>query len=101
MNILAEQGTRIGIGKTVVRAEVRLGPVWHKDVRVEAVGSDGKGGIWKAKLSLVKQLSQGVYLYEAAITEQADIMRANVNVRVMPVSPDFCSDFEMELASWG
>ncbi|MBO9599766.1 MAG: alpha-glucan family phosphorylase, partial [Cohnella sp.] len=91
-----------GLHKTAIRAVIHLGPIWHKDVRVEAVGSDGRQGIWKAKLEQVRQQAKGLYVYEGASPDIAiDIRKANVNVRVTPISPDFANDFELELSAWG
>ena len=90
------------MNKTSFRAEIQLGAIWHKDVRVEAVGSDGRCGIWKVKLEPVQQLAKGLYVYEGASPDVTiNIWDANVNVRVMPLSPDFTTDFEMELGAWG
>ncbi|MFB9327114.1 alpha-glucan family phosphorylase [Paenibacillus aurantiacus] len=102
VEILADHSSRIGLAKTAFRAEIGLGAIWHKDVRVEAVGSDGKQGIWKAKLEQVQQQAKGLYVYEGVSPDiPIHIWRTNVNVRVTPISPDFASDFEMELAAWG
>ncbi|GLX67541.1 alpha-glucan family phosphorylase [Paenibacillus glycanilyticus] len=85
------------------RAVIQLGAVWHQDVRVEAVGSDGHRGIWKVVLEPVQQLDKGLYVYEGASSDIPvhDIWQANPNVRVTPVSPDFANDHEMEMATWG
>mgnify|MGYP001195773958 CR=1 FL=1 len=102
VEILDNHSSRIGLNKTAFIAKIDLGPIWHKDVRVEAVGSDGRRGIWRAKLELVQQLSKGLYVYEGVSPEiPIDVWRSNVNVRVTPISPDFANDFEMELATWG
>ncbi|SEN99508.1 alpha-glucan family phosphorylase [Paenibacillus sp. OV219] len=93
---------RIGLHKTTFRTEIELGPIWHKDVRVEAVGSDGREGIWKVKLEPVQQSSKGKFVYEGATFDTSiNFWKANVNVRVTPISPDFESNFELELAAWG
>ncbi|GMK39169.1 alpha-glucan phosphorylase [Paenibacillus sp. CCS19] len=102
VEILDNHSSRIGLNKTAFIAKIDLGPIWHKDVRVEAVGSDGRRGIWRAKMELVQQLSKGLYVYEGVSPEiPIDVWRSNVNVRVTPISPDFANDFEMELAAWG
>lgn len=102
VEILDNHSTRIGLNKTAIRVEVKLDAIWYKDVRVEAVGSDGRRGIWKAKLDQVQQLAKGLYVYEGVSPDiPIDIWRDNVNVRVTPISPDFANDFEMELAAWG
>lgn len=86
----------------VIRAKVKLGPIWHNDVQVEAVGSDGVGGIWRRKLQLAAELGDGTYRYEQAFgQDMACWRRSNANVRVIPISPDFTSDFELELTRWG
>ncbi len=102
MEILDGPSGRTGMHKSAIRAVIRLGAIWHKDVRVEAVGSDGRQGIWKAKLEPVQQQDKGVYVYEGASPDiPIEFWKANVNVRVTPISPDFANDFEMELAAWG
>ncbi|MBL0386207.1 alpha-glucan family phosphorylase [Tumebacillus sp. ITR2] len=90
-----EDGTR-------VQACIRLGRIWHADVRVEAVGSDGHGGIWKQELRPVTENAGGKYLFECDYPNRIEVWRkANANIRVVPISPDFCNDFELELTSWG
>lgn len=102
VDILADHSGRIGLHKTAFRAEIVLDAIWHRDVRVEAVGSDGQRGIWKVKLEPVQQEGRGVYIYEGSSFDRSiNFLKANVNVRVTPISPDFANDFEMELASWG
>ncbi|WP_219838866.1 alpha-glucan family phosphorylase [Paenibacillus sp. R14(2021)] len=102
VDILAGPCSRIGLNKTAFRVEIQLGAIRHKDVRVEAVGSDGHQGIWKVKLDPVQQQVMGLYVYEGAYPDVSiDFWKANVNVRVTPISPDFANDFEMELAAWG
>lgn len=102
VEILADHSSRIGLSKTAIRAEIGLGAIRHKDVRVEAVGSDGKRGIWKARLEPVQQQAKGLYIYEGVSPDvPISIWKANVNVRVTPISPDFESDFELELSAWG
>ncbi len=101
-DILADNSSRIGLNKTAFRAEVQLGAIWHRDVRVEAVGSDGRRGIWKVKLEPVQQQAKGLYVFEGPSPNiSINVWKANVNVRVTPISPDFANDFEMELAAWG
>lgn len=102
VDILADPSSRIGLSKTAIRTEIQLGEIWNKDVLVEAVGSDGASGIWKAKLEPVQQLAKGRYVYEGVVPDiPISIWKANMNVRVTPISPDFENDFEMELAAWG
>lgn len=102
VEIVGGPGGRIGLNKTAFRAVIQLGSIWYKDVRVEAVGSDGHHGIWKAKLEPVQQQERGAYVYEGASPDLAiDVWKAHVNVRITPISPDFANDFEMELSAWG
>lgn len=102
IEILDGPSGRIGLNRTAFRAEIHLGAIWHKDVLVEAVGSDGRQGIWKAKLEPVRQQAKGLSVYEGTSPDVSiDIWKANVNVRVTPISPDFANDFELELAAWG
>ncbi|MFC0212240.1 alpha-glucan family phosphorylase [Paenibacillus chartarius] len=96
------QATKIGLTKTLIQAKVHLGPIWVKDVCVEAVGSDGKGGIRKVELAKKKELDKGLYVYEGELLESIDALwKSTANVRVTPISRDFSHDFEMELAAWG
>ncbi|GMK47866.1 alpha-glucan phosphorylase [Paenibacillus glycanilyticus] len=101
VNIQEDNGSRNGLKK--FRAEIQLGTIWRGDVRVEAVGSDGHRGIWKVKLEPVQQQEKGLYVFEGASEDipTDNIWKADVNVRVTPISPDFANEFELELAAWG
>ncbi|WP_201006064.1 alpha-glucan family phosphorylase [Paenibacillus glycanilyticus] len=101
VNIQEDNGSRNGLKK--FRAEIQLGTIWRGDVRVEAVGSDGRRGIWKVKLEPVQQQEKGLYVFEGASADipTDNIWKADVNVRVTPISPDFANEFELELAAWG
>lgn len=89
-------------GARRISSSIRLGPVWRNDVRVEVVGSDGNGGVWQIELSSLQETSPGEWLYEGLYHGERDAWyRANPNVRVIPISKDFSSDFEMELSRWG
>lgn len=102
LHISSSQVTKIGLTKTLIQANIQLGPIWEKDICVEAVGSDGDGGIWKVKLAKTKEPDKGLYVYEATILDTIDALwKSTANVRVTPVSSDFSHDFEMELAAWG
>jgi len=93
--------TKIGLTMVRFEADIRLGPIWHKDVKVEAVGP-GKKGIWKSELALVKTLEDGMYRYEGSLFLNTDALwLSQINVRIVPVSRDFSSDFELELSAWG
>ncbi|MFC4767614.1 alpha-glucan family phosphorylase [Effusibacillus consociatus] len=86
----------------MVQAVIHLGPVWNKDVRVEAVGSNGYGGLWKQQLDYAYEIGRGIHLFQAVYGGTAEEwIRSNANVRVFPVSPEFADDFEMELVAWG
>ncbi|MEW9671761.1 alpha-glucan family phosphorylase [Ammoniphilus sp. 3BR4] len=87
---------------SAVHCKVRLGPIWHKDVRVEAVGHNGTNGLWRKELQMVKELDQGYYLYAGSFNGAIeDWNQAGANIRVLPISQDFSHDFEMELVKWG
>ncbi|CAM3275376.1 alpha-glucan family phosphorylase [Paenibacillus lupini] len=103
VDIIEDNSCRIGLNKKAFRAEIELGAIWHKDVLVEAVGSDGHRGLWKVTLKAIKQQTKGLYIYEGTSSDIPvdNIWKADVNVRVTPISPDFASDFELELAAWG
>ncbi|MCF2937694.1 alpha-glucan family phosphorylase [Paenibacillus alkaliterrae] len=101
-NTFSTQGTRIGFTETFFQVHVHLGPIWEKDIRLEVVGSDGKDGIWKVKLKLAEKLENNLYRYEGSLCDKHDaLLHSNANVRVIPVSPEFNNDFEMELTAWG
>lgn len=101
VDIQEDNGSRNGTKK--FSAEIQLGTIWRGDVRVEAVGSDGHRGIWKVKLEPVQQQEKGLYVFEGASADipTDNIWKADVNVRVTPISPDFANEFELELAAWG
>lgn len=102
LQITSSQVTKIGLTKTSIQAHIQLGPIWEKDVLVEAVGSDGDGGIWKVKLNKTKEPEKGLYVYEATVLDTIDALwKSTANVRVTPVSADFSHNFEMELSVWG
>jgi len=86
-----------------IQCKVRLGDIWHRDVSVEAVGSlGGERGLWKRGLQMVKELEPGLYLYTGAFSGSIDDWYGyHANVRVMPISPDFVNDYELELVKWG
>lgn len=85
-----------------IYCKIHLGAIWHKDVSVEAVGSyDGKG-LWKHELQWVKELDQGLSLFVGNYAgTKEDWLKAHANIRVLPISPDFANDFELELVKWG
>jgi starch phosphorylase len=85
-----------------VHCRVRLDAIWNGDVKVEQVGSNGQKGIWARELKVVKELERGVYLYAGTFAGTQDEWHGqHVNVRIVPISPDFANDFEMELVTWG
>lgn len=84
-----------------VLVEVYLGPIWARDVRVEAVGSNGIGGIWRNNLEFTAELRPGVYLYRGSfLGVRDDWKRSGANVRVFPIGDNFASEFELELSTW-
>lgn len=101
-NAYSTQGTRIGFTETFFQVLIDLGPIWEKDVRVEVVGSDGNGGIWKVRLKAAEKLESGLYRYEGSCCDKHDaFLHSNANIRVVPISSEFVNDFEMELSAWG
>lgn len=85
-----------------VEAVVQLGGIWYRDVRVEAVGSNGQGGIWHLNLDFVGQTAEGLFRYEGDYSGSLDTwQQEHANIRVYPVSEDFAHDFELELVTWG
>lgn len=84
-----------------VQVTVELGPIWENDLRVEVVGLDGLGGIWREELHRTQVLGIGIAVYEAVMPFTIERWRQmNANVRVFPISPDFAHDFELELSTW-
>jgi len=88
---------------TLVIAEIDLGSVWHKDVRVEAVASNlEESGIWKVSLEHQAELRPGVHQYRGVFPGTEEAWRlSGANVRVFPVSANFSAEFELELTTWG
>ncbi len=91
-----------GKNNLLVKSRIQLGEIWYQDIKVEAVGSNGYGGIWKYELHLSNTLDSGIYEY---VTEYPDSLEkwncSDPNIRVFPISPDFTNDFELELTRWG
>ncbi len=95
----AEQGEQT---KLLVQCRLRLGPIWHQDVLVQAVGSNGQGGIWSLDLTMQQRDATGIYLYSGIFAPGLKVWQhANPNVRVVPVSTEFAHTFELELSCWG
>lgn len=84
-----------------IHCKIRLGAIWHKDVLVEAVGSLHGKGVWKREFQWVKELDQGLSLYVGTFAgTKEEWHRAHANIRVLPISPDFANDYELELVKW-
>lgn len=87
---------------TRVLATVQLGDIWDHDICVQAVGSDGRGGVWRINLELEQTLGGGRYLYQGGYAgSPVQWQQEHANIRVFPVSADFTHDFELELVTWG
>jgi glycogen phosphorylase len=87
---------------STVKVVVDLGAIWKRDVQVEAVGSNGKGGIWRNELHYVQSTAVGKHLFVGSFGGGwEDWIQADSNVRVIPISPDFEHDLELELSTWG
>ncbi|RKD22961.1 alpha-glucan phosphorylase [Ammoniphilus oxalaticus] len=86
-----------------VRCQVHLGEIWRKDVSVEAVGSLGwDRGVWTEGLQFAEEVGPGVYSYTGVFSGSVEEwFEQHANIRVMPISPDFVNDYELELATWG
>lgn len=85
-----------------IQSRIRLGPIWHGDVLVEFVYPDGLGEIRREKLELKGLFSPGVHIYKGRFPfGSGSSLKSEANIRVVPVSPDFANDFELELTTWG
>ncbi|HJV46291.1 MAG TPA: alpha-glucan family phosphorylase, partial [Bacillota bacterium] len=92
----------LGTTGSTIYVTVNLGAIWYKDVQVEAVGSNGKNGVWRIELQYLHSTCDGDYVfagYYAGTYKEWE--ESNANVRVVPVSPDFQHEFELELSTWG
>ncbi|OPX86281.1 MAG: Glycogen phosphorylase [Pelotomaculum sp. PtaB.Bin104] len=84
-----------------VQSSIRLGPVWHKDVLVELVGQNNLGGIWRERLEHSGLNPAGVHIYRGKLPGDLEkTPQADIRIRIVPISPNFVSEFEMELATW-
>ncbi|OPX88719.1 MAG: Maltodextrin phosphorylase [Pelotomaculum sp. PtaB.Bin013] len=87
---------------SLIQSQIRLGPIWHGDVMVEFIYTDALGEIWREKLELKGLLSPGVHIYMGRFRfGSGSSLKSEANIRVVPVSPDFANDFELELTTWG
>ncbi|OPY58995.1 MAG: Maltodextrin phosphorylase [Pelotomaculum sp. PtaU1.Bin035] len=85
-----------------IQSRIRLGPIWHGDVLVELVGPNGLGSFWREKLELEGLSSPGVHIYKGRLPySSGNSLMSDANIRVVPISPDFANDFELELTAWG
>lgn len=80
-----------------ITAKILLGPIWFKDVRVEAVGTIGFQDIEKLVMTCEGEIAPGLYRYKGNMPNSIDLK----NIRVVPISPDFANDFELEIIRWG
>lgn len=86
---------------STIQCKVNLGPIWHKDVRVEAIRGNGHEGLCRKELQLVKQIECGLYLYAGTFPGSAEEWhQSGGNIRIVPISEDFSHDLEMELVKW-
>ncbi len=84
-----------------IQCKVRLGKIWHKDVKVEVVRGNGEQGLYRKELQWVKELDCGLYLYAGTFPGSIeDWQWSCANIRVVPISEDFSHDLEMELVKW-
>ncbi len=85
-----------------IYAEIYLGAVWYRDVRVDMVGSDGNGGIWEREMNHFEEISPGLHAYTGKYYGTPESWRlSQANIRIIPISPDFGNEFELELTTWG
>lgn len=86
---------------TQVQSSIRLGSVWHRDVLVELVIQPSRAEIWREKLDYIGLSATGAHIYKGSLPCRLDkTLQPNVKIRVVPISPDFTSDFELELVTW-
>lgn len=97
----AEQGEYTSI-RTRVVAVIHTDAISVKDLSVEAVGSDGGGGIWHLPLNFAHTVEPGLCVFDAIYPGTVEAwFREHANVRVFPAHPDFTNRFEMALSVWG
>jgi glycogen phosphorylase len=88
-------------GESEVTVEIQLGPVWYRDVEVDVVCPDGNGGIWARSVDHLGEIQSGVHLFAGKFQSAPETLSSQARVRVIPVSPDFRTRFELELSTWG
>ncbi|WP_248928100.1 alpha-glucan family phosphorylase [Paenibacillus hamazuiensis] len=88
-------------GMKSVMAALDLGPVWYKDVAVEAVYYEDKGGVWEpvtVRLAPVEPISGSAARFTGVIPAHLQ-HGTHFSVRVYSVSPSFATSFELPLVT--
>ncbi|MEG6616340.1 alpha-glucan family phosphorylase [Peptococcaceae bacterium 1198_IL3148] len=85
-----------------LEAQVKLGPIWHKDVSVEIVygSEDGStlNNVNNVQMQYVEQISEGVHRFRGSLNLEQGTL--GYTIRVRPESPHFASKFELPLVTW-
>jgi len=91
-----EESLSKGLKKSV-KVTVSMGPVWYKDVVVEAIYWEENGGSWDPVLvpfRMAEEKQNRIYVYQGEMP--AHLRHGpHYQLRVRPVSPDFAHDFEL------
>jgi glycogen phosphorylase len=84
-----------------VHASIQLGPIWHRDLLVEIMGSDGHDGARIIPMEYCGEGANGAHTFAGIFPGTLETwQRTSANIRVIPVSPDFSRNSEMELICW-
>jgi glycogen phosphorylase len=93
---LIQQGEQL-----TVSANIRFGPIWHRDLLVEIIGSDGQDGVQIVRMKYQGEGANKIHTYAGVFPGTMETwQRSKSNIRVIPISPDFSSRSEMELIRW-
>jgi glycogen phosphorylase len=85
-------------GELEANIEIYLGPIWYRDVEVDIFSSDRNGAVYEQKIDHFDEIRPGFHLFSGRFRNSGE---SKLNVRILPVSPDFSNRFEMELTTWG
>ncbi|MTI81839.1 MAG: glycosyltransferase family 1 protein [Firmicutes bacterium] len=85
-----------------IDAQVKLGPIWHKDVSVEVIcGNEKEGTLQDIKhypMEHVEQVTEGIHNFRGIVKPRQGTL--GYTVRVRPTNPHFAIRFELPLVSW-
>jgi starch phosphorylase len=85
-----------------LEAQVKLGPIWYKDVCVEIVFGNEDGNtlnnVNNVPMQYVEQVAEGIHRFKGSfMLEQGTL---GYTIRVRPESPHFANKFELPLVTW-